>query len=245
LEADAYRQMADTEDRHWWFAARRRILRRSIRRLGLPSGARILEIGAGTGGNLAMLSGFGTVTAVEESAEARNFALEKTGIAMLSGNLPGGLPRFPGKFDLVCLFDVLEHIEDDLASLAAIRALLNEGGRLVLTVPAYQWLWSRHDEILHHKRRYIRKTLLAVAARAGLKPVRVSHFNFLLLPLLVAGRIFDRWRGEVSGHGTPALPLNSALREIFSSEAGLLDFVNLPFGASIYAEFVPAVAIGR
>src|SRR4029077_81559 len=132
-----------------------------ISRLKLPPKPRILEIGSGTGGNLVMLSSFGQVSAVEMDASARSIALQKTDgrFDIRAGFCPGGIPFANEKFDLICLFDVLEHIEEDIATLVAVKGLLASGGRVLMTVPAQQWLWSAHDEFLHHKRRYAAREL--------------------------------------------------------------------------------------
>ena len=159
MELDAYRQMAATEDEHWWFCGRSTIAETIIGGLGLPEGASIVEIGAGTGGNIAMLERFGEVQAVEMSDLARQIAWEKTGREFLYGYLPDRIPVAGiGRLDLS--FDVLEHVDEDEASLAAMRRLLKPGGRIVLTVPAHQWLWSAHDVGLHHMRRYSRSQLV-------------------------------------------------------------------------------------
>lgn len=238
MEAHAYLEMAATEDRHWWFVARRRILTRLIQGLALPADARILEIGAGTGGNLAMLAGFGVLEAVEGEAAARDFARRKNIAPVHAGCLPDQLPAVPGSYDLVCLFDVLEHVAEDHAALLAIRRLLKPAGRVLLTVPAYPWLWSHHDVQLHHQRRYRRADLRRLAMAAGFACRRLSHFNMFLLPLVMAGRLVDRWRprGQDLGTAIPAAPLNFMLREIFAAEGLLLPYIDLPAGASLYAE---------
>ncbi|MCH9013739.1 MAG: class I SAM-dependent methyltransferase, partial [Proteobacteria bacterium] len=155
MDRQVYARMAELEDRHWWFAARRRILTEVLARLvALPAAPRLLEAGCGTGGNLAMLSRFGEVAAFEPDAEARRKAQEKSGFDVRDGRLPGDIPFEPGRFDLVAAFDVLEHVEDDLASLRALHAQLRPGGSALITVPAFEFLWSRHDERHHHWRRY-------------------------------------------------------------------------------------------
>jgi SAM-dependent methyltransferase len=193
MEHEAYLTMASVESRHWWFRGRRRVLAATIRRLGLKPGAKILELGSGTGGNLALLSAFGQVTAVEMNETARSISAGQAGNAeILAGFLPDSLPLGEQKFDLVCLFDVLEHVEEDAATLEVVRRYLAPGGVAVLTVPAYRALFGPHDVALHHKRRYERAELEAKLLAAGLAPMRISFINMGLAPLAFALRWMER-----------------------------------------------------
>lgn len=238
MEAEAYQQMAQTESRHWWFVARRQILDRLLRCLPLPPAARILEIGAGTGGNLAMLSSLGHLDAMEQDETARNLATQKGGIPVRAGSLPENIPFSRNSYDLVCMFDVLEHIDDDRAALAAVRQLMVPNGRLVLTVPAYRWLWSSHDIHLHHRRRYTRSELRRLAEEVGFDCIRISYFNTLLLPLLALTRLGNSLFKSRSAVGTaiPVRPVNVLLQKIFGCERFLLPYIDFPVGASLYVE---------
>ena len=239
MELDAYRQMAATEDEHWWFCGRRSIAETVIAGLGLPKEASIVEIGAGTGGNIAMLEQFGEVQAVEMSDLARQIAWEKTGREFLYGYLPDRIPVAPGSVDLICLFDVLEHVDEDEASLAAMRDLLKPGGRIVLTVPAHQWLWSAHDVGLHHMRRYSRSQLRNRIEQAGYRVEKLTYTNSALFPLAIMARLADRMRrsGSPSGLAMPPKPVNAAMKAVFSAESFVLPNVALPFGVSLLAVF--------
>lgn len=205
--------------------------------MALSEAARILEVGSGTGGNLLMLSRHGHVSAMEMDDRARQIAADKTGGAFVirPGHCPDDIPFHGEQFDLICLFDVLEHIEEDVATLAALRSHLAPGGRLLITVPAYQWLWGPHDVHLHHKRRYTARRLRKVFSDSGLRIDRVSYFNTLLLPLAALGRLLDRVvsNGKSSGTKTPAAPINAALETLFASERHLLKRLNLPAGVSL------------
>ncbi|MEB3329674.1 MAG: class I SAM-dependent methyltransferase [Candidatus Sericytochromatia bacterium] len=240
MEPEAYHEMAATEATHWWFAARRAISRALIARLGLPHPARILEVGAGTGGNWPMLAAFGTLAAMEVNPEA--LALARAGLPpglavdMREGRLPDGVP-FAGPFDLVCLFDVLEHIDDDGAALQALRPLCGTGGRLLLTVPAHPWLWSAHDAFLHHQRRYTAAGLRACLEGAGFEVLRLTPLNAWLFPLVVAARLGGRLLGRAGAVGSP-LPapwLNALLRRVYASERHWLARADLPVGVSLLA----------
>lgn len=243
MEPAAYLEMARLQDEHWWFVGRRHILRRTIASLHLPPAARILEVGAGTGGNLRMLGAFGQVHAMEMDSFALQYAARLAPDADLrEGSLPDVIPFPAASFDLICLFDVLEHVERDVEALRALRRLAGERGQLLLTVPAGQWLWSRHDERLHHHRRYSASTLSAAAREAGWFVNRLTHFNTLLFGLAVVGRYIDRLRRAETatmGSEAPAPIVNALLTRVFAAEAGLLFAANLPFGLSLMALLSP------
>lgn len=242
MNPQAYTEMAAIQDHHWWFDARRQILHSQLANLDLPADACILEVGSGTGANLAMLARFGRVTGLEMNAQAIALAsargLEQPGrIELIQGCCPDDLPALGRRFNLVCMFDVLEHIPDDRAALNGLRDSLKPGGCLLLTIPAYRWLWSAHDEFLHHQRRYCSRELERLLVECGFVVRRTSYFNTLLFPLAAAGRIADRLlrRRIASGSGAPPPLLNSALRAVFASEQYLLARRKLPFGLSLLA----------
>ena len=177
MERAVFDRMAEQDQVHWWYVARRRILADLIaREISLPDEARLLEIGCGTGHNLDMLSRFGREVA--DSA----------------------LPELPGvpdrTYHLIALLDVLEHVDGDEAALRSIATKLAPGGSILVTVPAYQWMWSAHDEAHHHKRRYSRRGLRSVAEAAGLKVDRIGYFNSLLFPLAAAVRLAGKAVGK-------------------------------------------------
>lgn len=234
MERAAYDNMRQVEQSHWWFCARREILSDQIRALRLPPDARILEVGCGTGGNLQMLAQFGLVTGLEPDEPSRRYAQEVSGACVLQGALPASLPKFDGPFDLVAALDVIEHLDDDAASLVAISRLLKPGGTLLTTVPAHPWMWSQHDRTHHHKRRYRRADFLGLVRNAGLSVKKISYFNSLLFAPIAFVRLVNRGGTSVpSGDATPPAVLNRALRLLFSSEKRLLRIANLPFGVSL------------
>ena len=234
MDRHVYDRMREIEADHWWFAARREILADQIARLSLPSAAEILEVGCGTGGNLAMLSQFGRVQGIEPDAASRAYA-GRAGAVVRDGLLPGGLPPFDAPFDLICAFDVIEHVDEDAASVAALAALLKAGGRFIATVPAYQWMWSRHDLAHHHKRRYGLAGARRLFEKAGLKVEKATHFNTLLFPPIAAVRLAQKVVGLQGGEddAMPSAPVNSLFRHVFAMEKPLIAHADLPFGVSI------------
>jgi 2-polyprenyl-3-methyl-5-hydroxy-6-metoxy-1,4-benzoquinol methylase len=239
MSPDAYVEMAETQETHWWFVARREILRSQISRLNLPASADILEVGSGTGANLDLLAEFGKVMTLEMTAEAIALAQKRCAAAervtMRQGRCPEDLSGIGRQFDLICLFDVLEHIEEDTVSLSTLASMLKPGGMLLVTVPAYQWMWGPHDVHLHHKRRYTKESLTAGCATAGLSVARMSHFNTLLFPLAVLGRMVEKFTGKKTSADarTPPAPINALLTFIFAVERHLLARARLPFGLSL------------
>ncbi len=237
MERAALDQMARQDESHWWFLARRQILATLIaRKIRLPGNARILEIGCGTGHNLGMLGAFGSVDAVEIDDASRAIAERRLGRPIADARLPDlpGIAR--AEYDLVALLDVLEHIEDDRAALASIATLLRPGGRIILTVPAFPWMWSGHDVANHHFRRYTKQTLRAAIAEAGLKVELLSPFNSFLFPLAAAARIAGRISGkEGSADAIPPAPINAAFRFLFGLERYALGRVPFPPGVSLVA----------
>jgi SAM-dependent methyltransferase len=235
MDRNVYLRMSEQDAEHWWFVARRQILRDQIASLQLPKNARILEAGAGPGGNLAMLSEFGPLEAFELDDEARQIASARSGIKLRRGALPNDISYEPGSFDLIVAFDVIEHIEANRDSVKALAKLLQPGGRLIITVPAYGWLWSEHDNRHHHKMRYTRPLVKGLAEDAGLKVEKSSYFNTLLFPLIVGIRLLKKIAGlaDRPDDGMPGPFLNAMLRRIFSAERYLLRHISLPFGVSI------------
>jgi SAM-dependent methyltransferase len=237
MERVVYQQMAELDDRHWWYRARRRIIADLIRRAARPpADAQVLELGCGTGHNLAMLAGFGHVEGLELDAEARAISEKRLGRKVMSSPLPE-LSEVPDRhYDLIGAFDVIEHIEDDRAALASIAAKLKPGGRFVMTVPAHQWMWSAHDAVNHHKRRYSKAGLKALISGSPMKLDKVGYFNSLLFPLAVAQRAASKLRGrEDADVKLPPAPLNVALEKIFEAERYLVGRLPLPPGLSLFA----------
>lgn len=222
------------EDRgHWWFVGRRAILLAEMARR-LPGGdLRLVEIGCGSGGMLEALGRFGAARGIESDPLLRERARER-GLDVHPGSLPADLPAEAGGWDAVCLFDVLEHVSDEAGSLRACRRLLAPGGRIFVTVPAYAWLWSRHDELLGHRRRYTVGSLRDATEAAGFVVDRLTYFNTLLAPPIMAVRLARSVlrRPDHDLHRPHPL-VNRILAACFGVEARVLRWTSLPFGISI------------
>jgi SAM-dependent methyltransferase len=237
MERVVYDQMAALDQRHWWYRARREVLAALIRRRARPpAGAKILEIGCGTGHNLAMLAEFGEVDALELDAAARKVAEERLGKPVMDSPLPK-LKGVPEKhYDLIGAFDVIEHIRDDHVAMLSIAKRLKPGGKLVMTVPAHQWMWSAHDVVNHHVRRYSHGRLQHLIANTPLRLEAIGYFNSLLFPVAVAERMVSKVRGKDEADlKLPSAPLNKALEKAFALERHAVGRVPLPPGLSLFA----------
>ncbi len=235
MDRAVFDRMAELDQHHWWFLARRDILSTLLdRAVGQKKGARILEIGCGTGHNFSMLGRFGTVDALEIDDKARDLASTRLGRAVGDAALPALDGVEDGAYDVIALLDVLEHVEGDEAALLGIRKKLKPGGKLLITVPANKWMWSAHDVAHHHHRRYARGELLAVARKAGFRVDYTSHFNTVLFPLIAAARIVGKLMGRDSADDAqPPAAINATLRGLFAAERHIIGRTSLPFGVSL------------
>jgi SAM-dependent methyltransferase len=237
MERVIYQHMEEFDGRHWWYRARRQILAELIRReTRLPAGAAILEVGCGSGHNLPMLQQFGTVDALELDEGARAIAERRLGRSVMSAPLPE-LDGVPDRhYDLIGAFDVIEHDSDDQAALESVALKLKTGGMFVMTVPAHQWMWSDHDVLNHHKRRYSKGALRRLVEYSPLRLRRIGYFNSLLFPLAVTQRLSSRLRNRDDADLTlPSAPLNAMLERVFAAERHLVGRLPLPPGLSLFA----------
>jgi len=230
----AYLAVHMEEDRrHWWFRGRLAVLLAVLRRALPPRRVRLLELGCGTGNVLGALGGLGEAVGMEAHPELVA-AARAAGLDARPGRLPAELPVPDGWAEVVLLLDVLEHLDDDAAGLATARRALAPGGLLVVTVPAYRWLWSGHDVALGHRRRYTARALARRVRAEGFAVERVSYFNTLLFPAVAAVRAWKRLLGDRAHDlARPAEPLNRALARVFALERHLVPRLALPFGSSL------------
>ncbi len=238
MQPELYQQMRNLEDSHWWFQGRRRIVASLLGAICLPENAKLLDLGCGTGGNLEMLSDFGEVIGGELDATAAELARQRGGAAVLEGSLPNDLPVGEGDFNCVTMLDVLEHIEADARSLEAVHRLLAPRGRLLLTVPAFGFLWGPHDEAHHHQRRYRAKALRSLLQEAGFRVNKLTYYNTWLFPPAALVRLLRKFlpAGDAGVELTLPPPwLNRLLGGLFASERHVLKHARFPFGISLLA----------
>jgi SAM-dependent methyltransferase len=241
MDRDYELQTHRAEDRHWWYRGRRTVIEGVLDGLGLPAHARILDAGCGSGRNMIELARRGTVTGVELSHTSVELARARGCGEVVEGSVLE-MPFEDDAFDLAVSLDVIEHLEDDLAALRELRRTVAQGGALLVTVPAYQWLWSGHDVVNHHHRRYTRASLQRVAEQAGWKLARTTYFNSLLLPVAIVLRVLDRFSRKTTESSldlwVPPEPLNRVLEQpLVLESAAIRRGGRIPAGLSLLAVF--------
>jgi SAM-dependent methyltransferase len=240
MESELYRGHAQLEDSHWWFWGRRAVVREVLEQRVAPVvGRRILDVGCGSGGMLTLLRDFGEVEGMDSSDEALAYARERLGdgARLSKGELPDGIPA-GRSYQLITAFDVIEHIPDAVGALRAVHGALAPGGAFVCTVPAYRFLWSVHDDLNHHQRRYHAALLREHLTTAGFEVRFLSYFNSVLFPPIAAVRLLRKLVPEKRAESdlTEASPwVNALLGRLFASERHLVRRTSLPFGVSLIA----------
>lgn len=246
MQHDYYKEYYELERKHWWFVAREKILSNYIQKLidgkQLPTDVKILNIGCGPGRSSEYLSRFGNVTSIEYDKFCCEFASEKTGLEIIHGSITA-LPFNDKSFDLVCAFDVIEHVADDALAVSEMKRVADDHAVILITVPAFMTLWSHHDVINHHYRRYRLNEIKKLFDQTGRGTmVFSSYFNFFLFPAIYAFRTLSNWLDsgkKRSGSGSdfeafkPGI-LNTLLFNLMYAESRLLNNgIKLPFGVSI------------
>jgi SAM-dependent methyltransferase len=241
MDRDYELQTHRVEDRHWWYRGRRTVIECAVCDLKPPARARILDAGCGSGRNMVELASHGDVTGVELSATSVCLARQRAVGEVVECSVLE-MPFADDSFDLAVSLDVIEHLADDGGALQELRRVVAPGGALLVTVPAYPWLWSGHDEVNHHHRRYTRRSLIDVAERAGWQSVRSSYFNSLLLPVAIILRVLDRFNRKTTESSldlwVPPRPANWLLERPLALEARLIaGGWRIPAGLSLLATF--------
>ena len=232
--------MFTIEETHWWFISKRNIILYLIEKLLPKTNAnredcQIADLGCGCGATLKALSRKYRVFGMDSSDHAVKFCSEK-GLSIQRGELPHDIPYEKNKLDAVLLLDVIEHVTNDREAVKEAFSLLKSGGILICTAPAYQWLWSMHDEMHHHKRRYSKKDFCRLFELSDAESIVCGHYNAFLFPLALLERLTSKFlrrkRPRRTIHQFPGA-LNSILEKIFSLERFILQKVPLPFGLSL------------
>jgi len=240
MQSHTYAIMREVEDKHWWYLGRRRIIADFVRRICDKiraegnSEPRILDIGCGTGGNLETLSGFGRAEGVDISTEALDFCRAR-GLKNVREGAAETLPYESESFDLVTGLDVVEHLDDDVAGLREMRRVLRPGGRMLLFVPAFMFLWGVQDDVSHHRRRYTLPELKQKLQQAGLAVDRASYANISFFGPILVGRLFMRvsgWR-PASENNINIGAFNGLFGRLLGAESRWLNRMSFPFGVSI------------
>jgi SAM-dependent methyltransferase len=228
--------MLALDERHWWYRGRRAVLSAVLDRLDLPPDASLLDAGCGSGRTLDDLARRGQARGIElnplgvRASRERGHAVQEAPVE--------AIPHGDGSFDLVTCLDVIEHTDDDVAALRELNRVTKSGGRLIVTVPAHPRLWSRHDDLNGHRRRYTRSALRTAAITGGWSVQRETGFNVAYLPLAALVRVTRRRATEAAGSELNLTPprLNPALELPLRGEAALIRRgYDLPPGLSLLA----------
>ncbi len=240
-----YKELAEmhaVEVDHWWFAGKRTLFKRLLRERLAKPGLRILDVGSGTGAVPQDFSQFGWICATDRSVDAMRFAQQKnvTRTAVCDAT---ALPFADGSMDLILAFDIIEHVEDDRGMVEELARVLKPGGAAAIHVPAWPSMWSRHDEVLEHKRRYTRRGLRALLEASTLDIEYLGWASAAILPpafALRSVRRSDDSGGPNDNAGSADIfslpePLNTIARGVYRVEAEIAATTGLPFGMSLAA----------
>lgn len=243
MEEELYEELQAIEDVHWWLVGRRRIFLHfltdlAVRATGQPL---VLDCGFGTGGLMKRLKSFSSPVGVDMKFRAVTDCRSQNLDCVVQAKAQE-LPFKPGTFDIICAFDVLEHLDDDIAALKHWRDVLKPEGHLLLSVPAYRYLWDSQDDLANHKRRYVLRELRSKLKASGLIVKKITYFNTILFPIVLIVRLLRKAQSAVVGEQmnrsdfslTKSGWINDMLLRIFSSEIRILKAFNLPFGGSIF-----------
>ncbi|HEV2912842.1 MAG TPA: class I SAM-dependent methyltransferase [Pyrinomonadaceae bacterium] len=236
MQRHTYAIMYEVEGAHWWFAGRRRIIASFVEGICRDMGRerpRILDVGCGTGANLELLARYGEAEGVDVSTDALSFCRER-GLENVRQGAAELLPYEDGSFDLVTALDVVEHLDDDVAGLSEMRRVLRPGGRALLFVPAFMFLWGVQDDVSHHRRRYTLTALRRAVEAAGFEVERATYANISFFGPILLGRLLMRATGvrPASENNINVSALNGLLGRVFGAESTLLRHLNFPFGVS-------------
>lgn len=238
MQQHTYAIMNRVEDSHWWYVGRRQILESFMRgiienRKSKIQNPKILDVGCGTGGNLEMLAKFGAAEGVDVSDDALEFCQSK-GLKVHKG-LAEKLPFADETFDVVTALDVVEHLDDDVAGLSEMFRVVKTGGKTLIFVPAFMWLWGVQDDVSNHRIRYTKKQIVERLQRAGFEIERATYANWTFFAPILGGRTLMRLTGikPESENNVNVSALNGVFGKLFGAERFWLKNFDFPFGVSI------------
>jgi SAM-dependent methyltransferase len=246
VEAEAYRQFLELERTHWWFRGRRTVYLGVLRHhLAGERPERALDLGTGLGGFLPGLSELCDQVFPSDTSHESLVHVAERGYPNGVASSGYALPYRDEAFDLVCLLDCVEHIEDDLAAMKEVRRVLRPGGLAFLSVPAYQFLYANNDRVVHHHRRYSRRRMRELLEGAGLEVERNTHTNVFLFPAILPAVLGIKALERLQSHDVdprhtnlswpiPA-PVHGALHAAFAAELPFTRRFDWPAGHSIAA----------
>ena len=231
-----YPILYEVEQSHWWHVGRRRIIREFVEEICGRVADRtpqILDVGCGTGANLLMLSQYGHAEGVDVSPDALSFCRDR-GLYQVRQGAAEKLPYADASFDLVTALDVVEHLDDDLAGLKEFRRVLRPGGRALLFVPTFMFLWGLQDDVSNHRRRYRLPELKRTLSEAGFEVERSTYVNITYFaPILLIRKLMKLTGTKTDSENNINIPgLNGLLGSLFAAERFALRYTNLPFGVS-------------
>jgi SAM-dependent methyltransferase len=231
-----YPILFQVEQAHWWHVGRRKIIASFVEEICSrvrDRKPRILDVGCGTGANLLLLSQYGDAEGVDISDDALAFCHER-GLEKVKSGSAEQLPYDDESFDLVTALDVVEHLDDDLAGLKEMRRVLRPGGRALLFVPTFMFLWGLQDDVSHHRRRYRLPELKRVMVEAGLEVERATYVNLtFFLPILLIRQLMKLTGVKAASENNINVPaLNGILGSLLAAERLPLRYLNFPFGVS-------------
>jgi SAM-dependent methyltransferase len=234
VNPDEYIKMRQLEDHYWWFVSRRRLALDLWRRYA-PTGV-VLDLGCGTGAVAEEIARSSEVVGLDFTRLALNHAADRGLRSLVQGD-GARLPFRAESFSAIVALDIFEHIENHESAFAEAARVLRPGGVLVLSVPAYRWLWGPHDVALHHFRRYTRSWVRRSVAQAGLEPVTVSYSVFLLFPVVILERLWGKFRRGPARSSLPPVSSfsNWLLVRLMAWEARGVVSPGWPWGSSVVA----------
>jgi len=238
MEKEEYERLRLYEEKYWWHVGRRDLLAAMLKRQVSRSTSRVgLDIGCGTGANFPLLEPYGRFFGSEITPELYRGGRPRPSRPLFLAR-GEALPLGDESLGICTFFDVLEHVDDDVGFLREVRRVLEPGGWVLLSVPAYPFLWSEHDVSLHHKRRYVRASLALALRRGGLEIVRMTYGMATMFPLIAGYRLLTKPlpkdRPARTSYVRVGGPVNQILTSLIRLEGSVLERGDLPFGTSLF-----------